>query len=104
MKHICNRLKLLTAVMALTTCTRTTVAQQKQPIAVSGAADSKAYLNSLIVLLNAKWPNNRTINIVCHGHSVPAGYFKTPVVDSFNAYPHLLHKGLKERFPYAVLN
>jgi lysophospholipase L1-like esterase len=35
---------------------------------------------------------------------VPAGYFKTPVVDTFNAYPHLLHRGLKEHFPYAVLN
>ncbi len=44
------------------------------------------------------------MNIVCHGHSVPAGYFRTPVVDTFNAYPHLLHRGLKERFPYAVMN
>jgi len=26
------------------------------------------------------------------------------VVDTFNAYPHLLHRGLKERFPYAVIN
>ena len=44
------------------------------------------------------------MNIVCHGHSVPSGYFKTPVVDTFNAYPYLLHHGLKERFPYAVIN
>jgi lysophospholipase L1-like esterase len=47
---------------------------------------------------------NRTITIVCHGHSVPAGYFKTPVVDTFNAYPHLLHLALKKRFPHAVIN
>jgi acyl-CoA thioesterase I len=26
------------------------------------------------------------------------------MVDTFNAYPHLLHKGLKERFPFAILN
>jgi lysophospholipase L1-like esterase len=26
------------------------------------------------------------------------------VVDSLNAYPHLLFTGLKERFPYAVIN
>jgi len=51
-----------------------------------------------------KWPSNRTINIVFHGHSVPAGYFATPVVDSFNAYPHLTHLALKQRFPYAVVN
>lgn len=54
--------------------------------------------------LSLKWPKNRTINIVCHGHSVPAGYFQTPVVDTFHAYPHLLHRALKERFPYAVIN
>ena len=26
------------------------------------------------------------------------------MVDTFNAYPHLLHRGLKERFPFAVIN
>ena len=67
-------------------------------------AEPATYLRDVSVLLSRQWPSNRTVNIVCHGHSVPAGYFKTPVVDSFNAYPHLLHKGLKERFPYAVLN
>jgi acyl-CoA thioesterase-1 len=55
-------------------------------------------------LLVAQWPDNRTVNIVCHGHSVPAGYFATPMVDTFNAYPALLHRELKHRFPYAVIN
>jgi len=55
-------------------------------------------------LLAKDWPNNRTINIVCQNHSVPAGYFLTPMVDSFNAYPHLLHQQLKRRFPHAVVN
>jgi lysophospholipase L1-like esterase len=41
---------------------------------------------------------------VCHGHSVPAGYFVTPTVDTFNAYPHLFHLALKDRFPRAVIN
>lgn len=50
------------------------------------------------------WPENRTINIVCHGHSVPAGYFATPLVQTFQAYPHQLHRQIKERFPYAVVN
>lgn len=62
------------------------------------------YLEGIIDLLEQTWPQNRTINIVCHGHSVPAGYFKTPVVDSFNAYPHLLHQALKLQFPHAVIN
>ncbi|RAP73869.1 SGNH/GDSL hydrolase family protein [Paenibacillus montanisoli] len=50
------------------------------------------------------WPDNRSVTVACHGHSVPAGYFATPVVDAFNAYPHLLHRKLKERFPFAVIN
>jgi acyl-CoA thioesterase-1 len=68
------------------------------------AADPKTYLAGIVELLGVKWPKNRAVNVVCHGHSVPAGYFKTPVVNSFNAYPHLLHRGLKERFPFAVIN
>ena len=69
-----------------------------------GAADPKTYLADVAAALRKQWPENRTVNIVCHGHSVPAGYFVTPVVDPFSAYPHLLHRGLKERFPWAVIN
>lgn len=68
------------------------------------AADNTAYLNEITGIFMQHWPENRTVNIVCHGHSVPAGYFATPMVDTFNAYPHLLHVGLKERFPFAVIN
>ena len=69
-----------------------------------GIADKSTYLKDTVAVLQKQWPGNRTVNIVCHGHSVPAGYFATPVVDTFNAYPHLLHKGLSEAFPYAVVN
>lgn len=62
------------------------------------------YLASTVIELMKTWPGNRTINIVCHGHSVPSGYFATPFVDSLNAYPHQLLVGLKQRFPYAVIN
>lgn len=62
------------------------------------------FAKPLVQLLEAEWPKNRVVTIVCHGHSVPAGYFKTPVVQSFDAYPHLLHVALKERFPLAVIN
>src|SRR6185503_2190695 len=68
------------------------------------AADRANYLRPVVVELEKAWPTNRTVNLVCHGHSVPAGYFKTPVVDSFHAYPHLLHVAVKERFPRAVVN
>lgn len=66
--------------------------------------EPKTYLADVVALLRQEWPANRTVNIVCHGHSVPSGYFQTPVVDTFNAYPHLLHQALKERFPFAVVN
>ncbi len=62
------------------------------------------YLSPVLDELALRWPDNRTINIVCHGHSVPSGYFATPFVNTFAAYPHLLHKMIKERFPYAVTN
>lgn len=67
-------------------------------------ADRSSYLSEVVDILRTHWPENRTINIICHGHSVPAGYFATPMVDSLNAYPHLLHAGLKQRFPFAVVN
>ena len=68
------------------------------------SADMSTYLSPLAEDLKLHWPGNRTVNIVCHGHSVPSGYFATPMVDTFNAYPHLLHRALKERFPFAVIN
>jgi len=67
-------------------------------------ADKKIYLAGLSNLLRKPWPENRTVNIVFHGHSVPSGYFATPHVDTFNAYPHIVHQKLKERFPFAVIN
>ncbi len=42
--------------------------------------------------------------MVFHGHSVPSGYFKTPLVNTLDSYPFQLLKKLKERYPYAVIN
>lgn len=67
-------------------------------------ADHRLYLQDIATVLRTHWPANRTVNIVCHGHSVPSGYFATPMVDTFNSYPHLLHLDLKNRFPFAVIN
>lgn len=67
-------------------------------------ADRRKYLEEVTNELRKEWPKNRIVNIVCHGHSVPAGYFATPVVDTFNAYPHLVHRELKEKYPFAVIN
>ncbi len=67
-------------------------------------ADKETYLIDVIKEMGKTWPGNRMVNIVCHGHSVPAGYFTTPVVNSLEAYPHLLFVGLKKRFAYALIN
>ncbi|MFM2198692.1 MAG: hypothetical protein RLZZ505_2124 [Verrucomicrobiota bacterium] len=61
-------------------------------------------LASLQGELLKKWPQNRAVNVVFHGHSVPAGYHVTPDVRPFESYPHLVHQVLKEKFPHAVLN
>ena len=50
------------------------------------------------------WPNNSTINIVFHGHSVPAGFAVTPVVRTTDAYPYQLLDGLKNAYPFAQIN
>jgi len=67
-------------------------------------AAPSGYLTDLQAEMQKVWPRNRTINIVAHGHSVPAGYFKTPFVNTFEAYPHLLHRALKDTYPNAVIN
>lgn len=97
------RCKLLVAVAAVLFADARQAFTQ-QSVAKPSVAEPATYLANLSTLLNQRWPQNRTINIVCHGHSVPAGYFRTPVVDTFNAYPHLIHQALKERYPTAVIN
>lgn len=62
------------------------------------------YLSEIKKELKKKWPNNKTINIVFHGHSVPSGYFKTPMVKTFSSYPYQVLRRIKEKYPYAVVN
>lgn len=79
-------------------------ASQYRPPAPAAPANPHVYLDSICDEMSKPWPKNRTINIVCHGHSVPAGYFKTPQVRTFDAYPTLMHQQLCKRFPHAVIN
>lgn len=67
-------------------------------------AEPSDYLENIKTELDKKWPNNRTINLVFHGHSVPAGYFKTPIVNTLESYPYQVLKELKEIYPHAVIN
>lgn len=54
--------------------------------------------------LKRTWPNNRTVNIVFHGHSVPSGFHATPRVKPFESYPHLFRVKMAERYQNAVFN
>ena len=74
------------------------------PPYTSGPAVPETYLQGVAGQLTCNWPSNRTVNIVCHGHSVPAGYARTPEVRMLDAYPNLLHEALCGRFPHAVQN
>lgn len=67
-------------------------------------ASQDDYLGRIKLELDKKWPENKTINIVFHGHSVPSGYFNTPNVCTLQAYPYQVLKMLKEIYPHAVVN
>jgi lysophospholipase L1-like esterase len=68
------------------------------------AANPRDYLNDIKIELKKEWPKNKTINLVFHGHSVPAGYFKTPTVNTLQSYPYQVLEQLKSLYPLAVIN
>lgn len=88
------KLVLLNLIFIIFSCS----AQQKV------ASDPTTYLENVKEKLVQTWPNNKTINIVFHGHSVPTGYFRTPNVNTLDAYPHLTLVNIKQNFPFAVVN
>jgi len=67
-------------------------------------ADTSTYLSSIKKELQRVWPDNRTIHLVFHGHSVPAGYGDRHEVHTLTSYPYQLLGLLKARYPYAVIN
>lgn len=70
----------------------------------SAIATPERYLQHFPQLLEARWPNNRTVNIVIYGDSTSYGYNAKGLPGFFNAYPNFLRGLLKERYPYAVIN
>lgn len=68
------------------------------------SASPESYLTDVKAELQKVWPENRTINLVFHGHSVPTGYGDRHEVHTLEAYPHLLLEKLKGKYPYAPIN
>ena len=62
------------------------------------------YLDTIKVKLMKKWPNNKSVNLVFHGHSVPTGYTTRGVVDRLQAYPFRTLKKVNDYYPYSVVN
>lgn len=62
------------------------------------------YLSPIKDELTKVWPDNRRINLVFHGHSVPNGSWNDHRVETLRSYPHLVLKALKAKYPYAVIN
>jgi lysophospholipase L1-like esterase len=67
-------------------------------------AKQEDYLYPVRLELQKQWPGNRTVNLVFHGHSVPAGYFATPDVNTTAAYPNLVLEAVKKQYSYAAVN
>lgn len=69
---------------------------------LSTHADPDTYLRDIVALLQAEWPDNQGVCVVFHGHSVPAGYFRTPEIRPFDSYPHLTHRLVQQRYPTSM--
>jgi lysophospholipase L1-like esterase len=104
LSHMTTHIAPQIAVIAATLLSLSFTTSAADDPASPAPADPSIYLAEITQLCTTAWPKNRTVNIVCHGHSVPAGYFKTPEVRSLDAYPHLLREALANRFPHAVIN
>lgn len=99
-----NRMKNIFLFMLFVICSSSLFAQNDLTKNGTQKASVKTYLSSIKAEMKKQWPDNRTINLVFHGHSVPAGYFQTPEVQTLNAYPHLVFHLIKGQYPFAVIN
>ena len=101
----------LATVVALTFCSLSAEEPGEVPVQNSTLSyqqqspeSSETKFSNLFKELRKKWPSNRAARFVFHGHSVPAGYFKTPTVQRFDSYPMLFHKQLCQQFTTATID
>jgi lysophospholipase L1-like esterase len=70
----------------------------------SGQTMQMQNFDKLKAAMKLTWPKNRLVRFVFHGHSVPAGYFRTPTVRRFDSYPILFHQALCKQYSTAVID
>jgi arylsulfatase A-like enzyme/lysophospholipase L1-like esterase len=63
-----------------------------------------SYLADVIIELKKKWPKNRLVNLVFHGHSVVAGYSTASNIMTFQSYPMLVLQKVTEKFSTVPVN
>ncbi|MFI3287528.1 MAG: SGNH/GDSL hydrolase family protein [Rikenellaceae bacterium] len=63
----------------------------------------ETYLEDIKSELQKKWPHNRSVNFIFHGHSVPTGYTTGGVVRTFDGYPMQSSELIVEKYPTGVL-
>lgn len=85
--------KIILSLILLTLCTTFSFAQM-------AGAD---YLDGIKTELSKKWPKNRSVNFIFHGHSVPTGYTTGGVVRTFDGYPMQSSELIAEKYPTGVL-
>lgn len=91
-----KRFKAIIALLAAVTAVSVSASAQ--------TASPDTYLDNIREEFAKRWPASRTINFVFHGHSVPAGYAKTPLVNTLDAYPYQTLVTIKRYFPQAIPN
>lgn len=78
-------------------------AMKYQQEVVTGDVDTN-YLSELRVELKKRWPKNRLINLVFHGHSVVAGYTNSPNVNTMQSYPMLVLEKVTKKYHTVPVN
>jgi len=91
----------LSLLLAFCFFTNGLLAQDSTQDQATVAADPFA---SLKEEMQVRWPKNRLIRFVFHGHSVPSGYTRAGVVRRYESYPMLFHKALCEKYDYATID
>jgi arylsulfatase A-like enzyme/lysophospholipase L1-like esterase len=75
-----------------------------KPADVNANRSDTGYLANVIAELKKKWPKNRLVNLVFHGHSVVAGYSTASNIMTFHSYPMLVLKGVTEKYSTVPVN